>query len=182
MKRLAILITPFLFLACTDDGIVQPATAPDDLMAAASTPSNPAQGGWEFAVVATNTQTLSFGKNFFAAHNWHIFELADEFQLTGDMEGWLYQTGDWHVNLKAERGTAIEFENLFVITSPGTGTFECQGSSTLVDYPGPWVRSGKLYSCEGTGDYEGMKMKARFTNEANPGVQPTIYVITGVIY
>jgi hypothetical protein len=60
-----------------------------------------------------------------------------------------------------------------VLTGPGEGTFDCTATGTIEDYLPPdyaFLQYGSLTGCHGTGDFEGMHMKGRFTNEANPGI------------
>jgi hypothetical protein len=111
----------------------------------------------------------------------HGTDLVNEFAMAGDLEGtWFFQ-GKYHINLNNGKGHSIVGPSLLVITSPGTGTFECHGSAKIEHFgTSEQIQYGSGVGCHGTGDYEGMRMKSLISNEANPGT--SIYDLWGEIW
>lgn len=165
--------------ACADHDILQPVDAPFSDVAAAAV-ANPAQGGWEIQFTTAFSGVINLGDTRLASHNLLGKDALNAFAVTGDLTGTWYYGGQFHVNLKTGKGVGISHVNRLDITSPGTGSFVCQSHNWISDYLTAIVQYVNVYSCEGSGDYEGKKMKATGSNEANPGL--FIYHFTGVIY
>ena len=101
------------------------------------------------------------------------------FQLTGDVEGFWFWSGDLHANLKTGGDGPASGTVVFDLTSPWTAAFECRSSVMVEDYPaGLFKIAGRAMSCDGTGDLAGKQLKADWLN--TPGT--ITYHITGVIW
>ncbi len=105
-----------------------------------------------------------------------------------DIVGDWYFKGKYHINMENGKGRSIGGTILGEITWSKigkVGTFECVGAYKIENYPDPaaFIQYGNVSGCQGTGDFEGMKMKGYLTNEANPGLGfATIYDFTGEIW
>jgi len=114
----------------------------------------------------------------------HGTDLVNEFAMTGDLVGSWFFIGKYHINPNNGKGRSIGNPGLVVITSPMVGTFECKGGGKIENWPtDDFIQYGNQRGCKGTGDYEGMRMKARISNEANPGLGAgAIYDLWGEIW
>lgn len=179
MRKLLPLPLLFLVVACGDSAILQPTQAVPEGLGVTSEPATPAQGGWEFTADATYLGSPSDATiRFTPGGVLHWTDIANMYQLTGDLEGTWTSFGGTHIVLKTGKGPAPGWF-LFDLTKPGTGTFECQSSGMLRDYPSDhFTLVGKIYSCDGTGDFEGKKLKATWSN--TPGT--VLYHVKGVIW
>jgi hypothetical protein len=191
MRRL--ILAPFLLIlfACGDSHPIQP----DDLLLGISeeptlaVSQDPgANPKWEFTSTQTfvgpveegdvriNPAGMMFGDG-----------LINEFAVTGTLggeplEGLSYFIGDYRLNQNDGKARARSRPGLWVITESalGVGTFECVMTTKIEDFFSGIVQYGNITGCHGTGDFEGMRMKAYTTNEANPGIP--IYATWGEIW
>lgn len=180
MRKLLPLPLLFLVAACADSTVLQPAQAVPDGLMAMSQSVTPAHGGWEFTADANYVGSPTDGGvlRFTPGGILHWTDIANAYQLTGDLEGTWTSFGKAHINLKTGKGPTPGWF-LFDLTKPGTGTFECQSSGMVQDYPSDhFTLGGKIYSCDGTGYFEGKKLKATWFN--TPGT--VVYHVAGVIW
>lgn len=177
MRRHAALSIVALTLAC-GEGPFAPAAGPQSGNTPSSLEPSPAAPQplaaaekWEFSVVLTFVGTVEPGDTRITPSGvLHGTDLINEFQMTGDLEGSWFFIGKYHINLNDGVGRSIASPILVVVTSPGVGTFECEASAKLEYYPtADFIQHGNVRGCHGTGDYEGMSMRAYVTNEAAPG-------------
>lgn len=190
MKKLVAFSTFALLLAC-GDGLVAPgqdrASELDisDARAAQSLLDLEPGEKWAFASQLTLVGTVDAGdQRVNAGGILHIDGLINEFAMTGDLVGsWFFQ-GQGHINLNNGRGRSVSSPALLVIASPGVGTFECPATGKLEFFPtADFIQYGNHTGCHGTGDFEGMRMRAWISNEANPGTGgDTIYDLWGEIW
>ena len=158
-----------LIAACTDALTPRPA---DELLAPAQLELALANGQkWHFEAVLTFIGTVEPG-DVRVTPSGIIFgtDLINAFEMTGDLEGVWYFIGKFRANPRDGRGRSIAMPVLLELTSPGIGTFECSATGKIEGFPLEIIQYGNQTGCHGTGDFEGMKMRARFTNEANPGI------------
>ena len=97
----------------------------------------------------------------------HMRNIHNGFVVSGDLEGYNHVYGQAMIDTRTGRGEASG-TSLYELTSPGVGTLECTWKSKLYDYP-VFLQYAK-YTCNGTGYFEGMKVKIYGNNDANPGV------------
>jgi hypothetical protein len=176
-----IVLIPILALAaaCGDGGIVQPEHAPPPDLAAAAVPNSP-NHGWDFTARATFVGSLDPGDLRITPGNVaHFTGYVNEFALTGDLMGTMYFAGTSRLVLRTGKGPVVAEAVLFDLTSPMLGTFECRANGMADDYPAAdFTVVGKVFSCDGTGDFEDMRLKGSFAN--TPGTFD--YDMTGVIW
>jgi hypothetical protein len=190
MKKLVAFSTFALLLAC-GDGLVTPDQGPaaelglPDAAAVQSLLGLEPGEKWSFASQLTFVGTVDPGdQQVNAGGVLHIRGLVNEFAMTGDLVGsWFFQ-GDAHINLNDGRGRSIASPALLEITSPGVGTFECPATGKLEFFPtDDFIQYGNHSGCHGTGDFEGLRMRAWISNEANPGTGgDTVYDLWGEIW
>jgi hypothetical protein len=162
-------------LACTDSSVLEPPVQQEmSLEVAASSVlrteySFQASRDWscgieEGCLPGTERYTPS-GVAFFE-------DFKALFEVEGDLVGDLWVMGRVKINLNNGKGVATAAVQ-FDLVEPGVGTFRCQAHADYEGYNPPlfaYVEHGRYSSCEGTGDFEGKKMKAWLDNEANPGL------------
>lgn len=171
-----VLLTLAAFVGCTDGTMVQPEP---DLAVFASNFDNSqfanVNGGVEFQTRLNFVGPLAPGEvQVTPGGVMHVLGAANlfAFEEGGPLEGTWTFSGKWHMNMKTGKGKSINMDGLMVLTAPGTGTFDCTVTGTLEGYlppDYPFIQYGNFTGCRGTGDFAGMQMKGRFTNEANPG-------------
>lgn len=169
---------PLLFvvaLACTDSSLLEPPVEPEMALEVAASSSLRTEysfqasrdwscGVGEGCLPGTERYTPS-GVAFF-----EDFKIL--FEVEGDLVGDLWVMGGVKINLNDGKGVATATV-LFDLIEPGVGTFLCQAHADYVGYNPPlfaYVEHARYSSCEGTGDFDGKKMKAWLNNEANPGL------------
>ena len=91
--------------------------------------------------------------------------------VTGDLEGYVHMVGNGMLDLRTGHGNSSGTA-VYELTTPGVGTLECVWHVKRYDLP--LFRTYSDLTCSGTGYYEGWKVKAEGTNEANPGSGPAI--------
>ncbi len=182
MARLRLLPILVIALGCSDvadptSSLVDPLV---DLTAAQPAASASAEK-WQFEATATFVGTLQPEEvRITPSGVIHGTDLVNEFEVTGDLEGTFYFIGKYHINSRNGKGRSIPFPALLEITSPGSGAFECRGSTKIEGFPAELVQYGTLAGCTGRGDYDGMSMKVWLTNEANPGIN--VYAFNGEVW
>lgn len=173
MRTLTALPLLVLAAACADAGMVQPVPEDSpDLVLLADAPGTKVPGGWEFFTQVTFVGTLEPGETRITPSGvMHVKDLVNLWLMNGDLNGSWYFQGDVNLNLNNGMGRSRSLPMLAVIeASPwGTGTFECNASFKVENYPDAFTQSGVISGCHGTGDFEGKRMKGYLTNEANPG-------------
>ncbi|MCL7927458.1 MAG: hypothetical protein M8841_06690 [marine benthic group bacterium] len=103
-----------------------------------------------------------------------IFQARDVdsgYVVTGDLEGYVHMVGNGMLDLRTGHGTSSGTA-VYELTEPGVGTLECVWKVKRYDLP--LSRTYSNWTCSGTGYYEGWKVKAEGTNEANPGSSQAI--------
>ena len=182
MNRLSLLPVLCVCIGCSEvadptSSLVEPLSEPTASQATASATA----AKWQFEATLTFVGTLQPEEvRITPSGVIHGTDLVNEFQSTGDLEGTFYFIGKYHLNSRNGQGRSIPFPALLEITSPEAGGFECRGSSKIEGFPDALIQYGVLAGCAGSGDYDGMKMKVRFTNEANPGIW--VYEFVGEIW
>jgi hypothetical protein len=168
MRKLLLIPMLALVLACEDAAVYQPDA--DPLFAPASRP----------LMVLTWQQMPD---QYFSGKTWltpsGIIQIRNAHSgawVTGDVEGYAHVYGQGHIDTRTGRGEGSG-HSVFELTSPGVGTLECTWTNTTYDWP--VLRQYSKFTCQGTGYYEGWKVKAEGTNEANPGSGP--YTITAEV-
>ena len=193
MRMLALSSLLLFAFACTDANMVQPEPDPSVNPALSADPFSNVHGGMEFTAQMVFVGTVNPADLHITPSDvWHGSGLANEFQLTGDIEGLGYFQGDYHINTNNGKGRSISQPSLTVIegsTWGMTGTFVCNNTSRIQDFsltdPETMMQAGNMTGCLGTGDFEGMRMNVRLSNEANPGnggAEVTFYDFWGVIW
>lgn len=188
MKKLTVLAVLSFVAACTasDARLTPDPVSPGEPQLTTindrfTTPSS----GWEFQARLVFTGPIAAGElSMTPSGVMHVTGAANAFDIVGDLVGTNTFVGNYQIDTRSGRGRAINTEGTFVLTAPAVGTFECGGSSYLIEeYLPPdylFVQSGNFAGCNGTGAFEGMHMKGQFTNQANPGVGD--YDMWGVIW
>jgi len=114
------------------------------------------------------------------------YDLINEFETVGDLNGFWYFQGKYKANPKNGKGLSITSPALWVINESewGTGTFECNNSFRMKNWPtDDFLQYGNLTGCTGTGDFEGMKLRGFVSNESDPGLfVDSVYEIWGEIW
>jgi hypothetical protein len=180
MKRFVLLPLLALAVACSDDGILQPdAAAPPDMLAADWLPNTPANDGWHFTAVSTYTGPIDPGVLRITPGGVMLIDgVWNGFDVTGDIVGRNYWYGKVRLNLGQVKGPAIGQWVVFDLTEPAVGRFECRMNGLSINYPGPeFTLAGDLYSCHGSGAFEGMHMKGRYSNRIGTDIYDTVGVI-----
>jgi hypothetical protein len=103
---------------------------------------------------------------------------VNRFEMTGDLVGYWEFQGDVHIDGKSGKGRSVAHPAVFEIESSEmgkSGTFECAASFkiegfSVVNWPGDnFLQEGNLRGCEGTGGFEGMRLRAYSSNAAYLG-------------
>jgi hypothetical protein len=98
------------------------------------------------------------------------------FFVTGGIEGYVHVYGRARIDLRTGLGNASGTA-VYELTAPGVGTLECNWHSKLYEFP-VFLQYGQS-TCTGTGYFQGWKLKAKTSNESNPGVG--IYSVMGEV-
>lgn len=179
----ALILLPLLAFAgaCSDGSPFQPeATVPPDAGQPEPTVSamQALSPRWEVEFTLSFLRTVEPGEAAVNAGGiLHGKGLVNEFNLTGvmrrggvegEMAGLQYFMGDYVINQNKTTGRTRARPALFVISeSPlGAGTWACQGTYKAEPREG-WglVQFGEIAGCQGTGAFEGMRMKLYGTND-----------------
>ena len=183
MKRLALLPIIALTAACSDSGILQPAPAAPEVVATASVPVTPANGGVVVRYVATFTGPIDPGRiRITPGGSMHIDGSCNGFDVTGDLEGGMYWCGKVNLNLDKVQGPAIGqevvVEPTLMFGRPVSGGFVCRTNGLSRNYPGPdFTYYGDVFACNGFGDFEGTHMKGTFQNRTGTDVYDNVVVM-----
>jgi hypothetical protein len=159
MRKLALGPLLVLALACSDSSVLQP---DDDFsISAAAAPR----------MVLTWQETLDLGdwgeQSLTPGGVLQLRNFDFGYSVAGDLVGYNHVMGRAMIDTKTGQGNGSGPAHLD-LTSPGVGTLECTWHSKIYDYP-VILQYGEG-SCEGTGYYEGWKMKFTGSNENNPGL------------
>jgi hypothetical protein len=179
MKATAMFPLIVLAVACGDNAILQPVDPSQAAPALAAVASSPVQGGWQFAAVATPTGGVPGVFRITPGGVVHWTEIANEYEITGDLEGYWTWSGKAVWKDGKGKGPAIAESMRFDLTAPDVGTFDCRGTGMGENYPGEnWTLAGPLVACVGGGAFEGKKLKAYATNQ----IGTAVFDIVGVIW
>ena len=163
MRRLALLPLLMFAFACNNSTPVQPDA---DLMLAAT------QAGrmvYDVEYLGDDPGSDWGNSRITPSNVLFITDFDFGYFVVGDLVG--YQNlvgGSCKINLKNGKGTCNALA-YYDFDSPYDGTFECRMHGSIENYP-EHLQYAKIFSCKGTGDFEGKNMHGTVNNEANPGV------------
>ncbi len=152
MRRLALVPLVMLAFACNDSTLVQP----DALMLAAP------QAGrtvYEFDLIDVGPNDWGTLRET-PSGILHLWGYHFIYEAEGELEGFQHVYGRGRIDTNTGKGNASGTQ-LFELTKPGVGTFECRWHSQIDGD----AQHGWFYSCKGTGEFEGMKMKGESVTE-----------------
>ena len=174
MRGLALLPLIMLMFACGDSTLVQPE---DDLTIAAAARAGRTVLTWQEAFDQSWDAGESFATPSGVLHMWGI---DNGFFVTGDLEGYSHVYGRCQINLNSGKGACTLTASYAIteyLSQSVDGGFECVGTSKLEDFP-VFTQYGRQ-ECKGTGDFEGLRVKAETYNPIPGG---TTYATTAEIW
>jgi hypothetical protein len=177
MRILAVLPVLVLAAACVDTTPVGP---PDDAGLTVDASVLPA-AGTSYSFHASVDPLCGPAEGCSGGTSWatpsgvlHGKDVTLRLVLTGPLAGEAWVSFDYGINLGNGKGVGHGVTVLFNLTDPGSGSFECTaGHGGFDGYMPPlfaFVEHTTYLGCHGSGDFDGMGMMFRMTNEANPGI------------
>ena len=182
MRILATLPLLALIAACTDAGLVQPepesAPAPVAFDHATGAPLGVKPS---YAFHASVDGLCGPAEGCSGGTSWstpsgvlHGEGVTLRLVVAGELTGEAWVSFGYSINLRNGKGVGRGVTVLFNLTDPGSGSFECTAGHGAFDgYMPPYfafVEYTTYLGCHGSGDFDGMRMVFRMTNEANPGL------------
>ncbi len=174
MRRTGALSVIALLAACAEGTVVQPEVAgpPEPALAAAYSQIPNVPGGMEFTAIITHVSVIDPGVTHVTPSGViHVSGIVNEWAMTGDLSGPFYFIGGYQIDPKTGMGRSVGKPVVFEIQASRwgmVGSFTCNGAFRIENFPAI-TQYGTAAGCHGTGDFEGMLLKAYISNEANPG-------------